>query len=81
MELSPPWHGVFGRGSIRASSIRNRKILSGYANRVGAVIGTDYVACGNQLDEIQWSLKIKYHRQTRLKLFENMRLLEKTICE
>ena len=60
MELSPSGHGVFSRGSIRPSSIRDRKIPSGHADCFSALIGVNYVACRNQLDEIQRSLEIKY---------------------
>lgn len=65
MELSLPRHGVLSRDSISASSIRNQKLPSGDANRFGVVIGAAYLAGGNQLEEIQRSLNLNYHSQTR----------------
>ena len=59
MELSPPGRGVLSLDSIRASSIRDRKIPSGDPNRLGVVIGAAYLAGANQLEEIQQSLRIE----------------------
>jgi hypothetical protein len=62
MELSLSGRGVLSLDSILASSIRNGKIPSGDANPLGFVIGTAYVAGGNQLEETQQSLRIGKER-------------------
>ncbi len=59
MESSSSWRGLFDRCLIRASSSRDWEIPSSHTICFGAVIGIDYVAGGNQLDEIQWSLIMK----------------------